>query len=102
MALACSPAGVCWQVAGPLQRVRGDIRDKALDALWQLIGDVDAGRFRGLMLVATGTPGFFDGPQGAQRLPGSAGYSSRASVSAALMRVRFSGRLAGEAQARRL
>ena len=51
-----------------LQRVRGDIRDKALNALRQLIDDVDAGRFPGLMLVVTGTPAFFDGPQGAQRL----------------------------------
>ena len=52
-----------------LQRVRGDIRDKALNALRQLIDDVDAGRFPGLVLVITGTPAFFDGPQGAQRLP---------------------------------
>ncbi|WP_322753663.1 BREX system ATP-binding protein BrxD [Frankia sp. Cas3] len=51
-----------------LQRVRGDIRDKALNALRQLIDDVDAGRFPGLMLAITGTPAFFDGPQGAQRL----------------------------------
>jgi hypothetical protein len=51
-----------------LQRVRGDVRDKALNALRQLIDDVDAGRFPGLMLVITGTPAFFDGPQGAQRL----------------------------------
>jgi P-loop Domain of unknown function (DUF2791) len=51
-----------------LQRVRGDIRDKALNALRQLIDDVDAGRFPGLVLVITGTPAFFDGPQGAQRL----------------------------------
>ena len=34
-----------------------------------LINDVDAGRFPGLILVATGPPAFFDGPQGAQRLP---------------------------------
>jgi hypothetical protein len=52
-----------------LQRVRGDTRDKALNALRQLIDDVDAGRFPGLVLVITGTPAFFDGPQGAQRLP---------------------------------
>jgi hypothetical protein len=52
-----------------LQRVRGDIRDKALNALRQLIDDVDAGRFPGLVLVITGTPAFFDGPQGVQRLP---------------------------------
>lgn len=51
-----------------LQRVRGDIRDKALNALRQLIDDVDAGRFPGLVLVITGTPAFFDGPQGVQRL----------------------------------
>jgi hypothetical protein len=51
-----------------LQRVRGDIRDKALNALRQLIDDVDTGRFPGLMLVVTGTPAFFDGPQGVQRL----------------------------------
>jgi hypothetical protein len=51
-----------------LQRVRGDIRDKALNALRQLIDDVDAGRFPGLVLVVTGTPAFFDGPQGIQRL----------------------------------
>jgi hypothetical protein len=52
-----------------LQRVRGDIRDKALNALRQLIDDVDAGRFPGLVLVITGTLAFFDGPQGVQRLP---------------------------------
>ena len=51
-----------------LQRVRGDIRDKALNALRQLIDDVDAGRVPGLVLVITGTPAFFHGPQGAQRL----------------------------------
>jgi hypothetical protein len=51
-----------------LQRVRGDVRDKALNALRQLIDDVDAGRFPGLMIMITGTPAFFDGPQGAQRL----------------------------------
>ena len=52
-----------------LQRVRGDVRDKALNALRQLIDEVDAGRFPGLYLVITGTPAFFDGPQGVQRLP---------------------------------
>ena len=51
-----------------LQRVRGDVRERALNALRQLIDDVDAGRFPGLYLVITGTPAFFDGPQGAQRL----------------------------------
>jgi hypothetical protein len=52
-----------------LQRMRSDSRDKSLNALRQLIDDMDAGRFPGLVLVATGTPAFFDGPQGVQRLP---------------------------------
>jgi len=51
-----------------LQRVRGDVRDKALNALRQLIDEVDGGRFPGLYLLVTGTPAFFDGPQGVQRL----------------------------------
>lgn len=52
-----------------LQRIRGDIRDRALNALRQLIDEVDQGRYPGLYLVITGTPAFFDGPQGASRLP---------------------------------
>ncbi len=52
-----------------LQRMRSDVRDKALNALRQLIDEVDGGRFPGLYLVTTGTPAFFDGHQGAQRLP---------------------------------
>ena len=52
-----------------LQRVRGDVREKALNALRQLIDEVDGGRFPGLYLLITGTPAFFDGPQGVQRLP---------------------------------
>jgi hypothetical protein len=52
-----------------LQRVRSDARDRALNALRQLIDEVHQGRFPGLYLVVTGTPAFFDGPQGAQRLP---------------------------------
>jgi hypothetical protein len=51
-----------------IQRVRGDVRDKSLNALRQLIDEVDAGRFPGLYLLITGTPAFFDGPQGIQRL----------------------------------
>lgn len=51
-----------------LQRVRGDVRDKSLNALRQLMDEVDGGRFPGLYLVITGTPAFFDGPQGVQRL----------------------------------
>jgi len=52
-----------------LQRVRGDIREKGLNALRQLIDEVDAGRFPGLYLLITGTPSFFDSPQGVQKLP---------------------------------
>ena len=52
-----------------LQRVRGDVREKALNALRQLIDEVDASRFPGLYLLITGTPSFFDSPQGVQRLP---------------------------------
>ncbi|PWU59499.1 BREX system ATP-binding protein BrxD [Micromonospora globispora] len=51
-----------------LQRVRSDARDKALNALRQLIDEVHSGRFPGLYLVITGTPAFYEGPQGVQRL----------------------------------
>lgn len=52
-----------------LQRMRSDVRDKALNALRQLMDEIDAGRYPGLFLVLTGTPAFFDGPSGVQRLP---------------------------------
>ncbi|SIO85593.1 putative ATP/GTP binding protein [Nocardiopsis sp. JB363] len=51
-----------------LQRVRSDARDKALNALRQLIDEVHSGRFPGLYLIITGTPAFYDGQQGVQRL----------------------------------
>lgn len=51
-----------------IQRVRSDVRDKSLNALRQLIDEIDAGRFPGLYLLVTGTPSFFEGPQGTQRL----------------------------------
>jgi hypothetical protein len=51
-----------------IQRVRSDVRDKSLNALRQLLDEVDSGRFPGLYLMVTGTPAFFDGPQGVQRL----------------------------------
>jgi hypothetical protein len=52
-----------------MQRMRSDTRDKGLEALRKLIDDVYEGRFPGLGLVITGTPAFFDGHQGVQRLP---------------------------------
>jgi hypothetical protein len=51
-----------------IQRVRSDARDKSLNALRQLIDEVEGGRFPGLFLLITGTPAFFDGPQGVRRL----------------------------------
>jgi hypothetical protein len=51
-----------------LQRMRADTREKGLNALRQLIDEIDAGRYPGLYLVVTGTSAFFDGPQGVQRL----------------------------------
>lgn len=52
-----------------LQRVRGDVREKSLNALRQWVDEIDGGRFPGLYLLITGTPAFFDGPQGVARLP---------------------------------
>jgi hypothetical protein len=54
-----------------LQRMRSDVRDKALNALRQLMDEVDSGRFPGLYLVLTGTPAFFNGPSGVP--PGAPG-----------------------------
>lgn len=51
-----------------LQRMRADTREKGLNAIRQWIDEIDAGRYPGLYLVVTGTPAFFDGPQGVQRL----------------------------------
>lgn len=51
-----------------IQRVRSDVRDKSLNALRQLIDEVDSGRFPGLYVLITGTPAFFEGPQGIGRL----------------------------------
>ena len=51
-----------------MQRMRSDTRDKGLEALRKFIDDLYQGRFPGLYLVITGTPAFFDGPQGVQRL----------------------------------
>lgn len=51
-----------------LQRTRADTREKGLNSLRQWIDEIDAGRFPGLYLMINGTPAFFDGPQGAQRL----------------------------------
>ncbi|MEZ5229955.1 MAG: BREX system ATP-binding protein BrxD [Acidimicrobiales bacterium] len=51
-----------------MQRMRSDTRDKGLEALRKFIDDLYEGRFPGLYLVITGTPPFYDGAQGVQRL----------------------------------
>ncbi len=52
-----------------IQRVRADSREKSLNALRQLIDDLLAGNYPGLYVLITGTPQFFDGPQGVRRAP---------------------------------
>ena len=52
-----------------IQRVRADSREKSLNALRKLIDDLYGGMFPGLYVLITGTPSFFDGPQGVKRLP---------------------------------
>jgi P-loop Domain of unknown function (DUF2791) len=49
--------------------MRADTREKGLNALRQLIDEIDSCRYAGLYLVVTGTAAFFEGPQGVQRLP---------------------------------
>ncbi len=60
---------LCLDEVETLQRTRTDVRDKGLNALRQLMDEIDAGRFPGLYVVMTGTPSFFDSPQGIKRLP---------------------------------
>ncbi|NUQ76385.1 MAG: DUF2791 family P-loop domain-containing protein, partial [Polyangiaceae bacterium] len=52
-----------------IQRARGDSREKSLNALRQLLDAIARGDYPGLYLVITGTPAFFDGPQGVRRAP---------------------------------
>ena len=54
--------------AETIQRMRSDVRDKSLNALRQLIDDIGSHRYPGLYLLVTGTPAFFEGPQGVRRL----------------------------------
>jgi hypothetical protein len=63
-----------------IQRVRSDVRDKSLNALRQLIDEVDSGRFPGLYLLITGTAAFF----GDLRV--SRGWSHSPSVSTSISR----------------
>lgn len=60
---------LCLDEVETLQRVRGDIRNKSLNGLRQLVDEIDANRFPGLYLFITGTPAFYDGNNGVSRLP---------------------------------
>ncbi|MBY6363253.1 BREX system ATP-binding protein BrxD [Rhodococcoides corynebacterioides] len=51
-----------------VQRMRSDVREKALNSLRQLVDEVDSGRYPGLYVLVTGTPAFFDGRMGVQQL----------------------------------
>lgn len=52
-----------------IQRVRADSREKSLNALRHLIDEVHEGTYPRLYVLITGTPLFFDGPQGVRRAP---------------------------------
>jgi hypothetical protein len=52
-----------------IQRVRADARENSLNALRQLIDEIDHGRYPGLYLLITGTPSFYDGPLGIKKAP---------------------------------
>jgi hypothetical protein len=49
--------------------MRADTREKGLNALRQLLDELDGGHYPGLYLIVAGTTAFFEGPQGVQRLP---------------------------------
>ena len=51
-----------------IQRVRADSREKSLNAIRQLIDELDGGSYPGMYVLITGTPQFYDGPQGIKRL----------------------------------
>lgn len=52
-----------------IQRVQANVREKSLNAIRQLLDELDADRYPGLYVLMTGTPQFFDGQQGVQRAP---------------------------------
>ncbi len=52
-----------------IQRVQSNVREKSLNAIRQLLDELDESRYPGLYVLMTGTPQFFDGQQGVQRAP---------------------------------
>ncbi len=55
--------------AETIQRMRSDVREKALNALRQLVDSLLKGELPGLYFVVTGTPEFYDGYKGLVALP---------------------------------
>ena len=51
-----------------IQRQPRNVRDRSLEGLRKLIDELDAKSLPGLYLLITGTPSFFDGREGVQRL----------------------------------
>lgn len=51
-----------------IQRTRSDVREKSLNALRQIIDEVDAGQYPGMYFLINGTAAFYEGPQGIKRL----------------------------------
>ncbi|WP_428265725.1 BREX system ATP-binding protein BrxD [Haliangium sp.] len=51
-----------------VQRMRRDVRERSLNALRQLIDDLDRGQYPGLYVLVTGTRDFFEGPKGVRSL----------------------------------
>jgi hypothetical protein len=49
--------------------VQSNIREKSLNAIRQLMDELDENRYPGLYVLMTGTPQFYDGQQGVQRAP---------------------------------
>lgn len=52
-----------------VQRMPSHIRSQSLEALRDLINDLDSDRYPGLYVMITGTPSFFEGPQGIKKVP---------------------------------
>lgn len=52
-----------------IQRQPRNVRDRSLEGLRKLIDELEGGALPGLYVLVTGTPAFFDGREGIQRLP---------------------------------
>ncbi|MCG5052492.1 MAG: BREX system ATP-binding protein BrxD [Myxococcales bacterium] len=52
-----------------IQRTRADSREKSLNALRQMIDELDDRKYPGMYLLITGTPAFYEGPSGVRKAP---------------------------------